>query len=90
MQVSKKMSTRYIAVCAMFIALSYVAVLISKVIPNVAGFLSYEPKDAVIVIAGFIYGPMTSFLISVIVSFGTRAPLLNHSKSRFRTPALCR
>ncbi len=69
MQVSKKMSTRYIAVCAMFIALSYVAVLISKVIPNVAGFLSYEPKDAVIVIAGFIYGPMTSFLISVIVSF---------------------
>ena len=69
MQDSKKMSTRYIAVCAMFVALSYIAVLISKVIPNVAGFLSYEPKDAVIVIAGFIYGPMTSFLISVIVSF---------------------
>ena len=63
------MSTRYIAVSAMFLALSYIAVLISKVIPNVAGFLSYEPKDAVIVIAGFIYGPMTSFLISVIVSF---------------------
>ena len=69
MQENKNFSTRYIAVCAMFVAISYVAVLISKVIPNVAGFLSYEPKDAVIVIAGFIYGPMTSFLISAIVSF---------------------
>ena len=53
----------------MFAAVSFVAVLISKVIPNVAGFLSYEPKDAVIVIAGLLYGPLTSALISVIVSF---------------------
>ena len=53
----------------MFEAVSFVAVLISKVIPNVAGFLSYEPKDAVIVIAGLLYGPLTSVLISVIVSF---------------------
>ncbi|MBP3208732.1 MAG: ECF transporter S component [Oscillospiraceae bacterium] len=52
----------------MFAALSFVSVLIAKVIPNVAGFLSYEPKDAVIVIAGLLYGPLTSVLISVIVS----------------------
>ena len=64
-----KMSTRYMAAVAMFAAVSYVAVLVSKVIPNVAGFLSYEPKDAVIVIAGLLYGPMTSVLISMIVSF---------------------
>ena len=64
-----RMSTRYMAAVAMFAAVSYVAVLVSKVIPNVAGFLSYEPKDAVIVIAGLLYGPLTSVLISVIVSF---------------------
>ena len=66
---SSQMSTRYITSVAMFASVSFVAVLISKVIPNVAGFLSYEPKDAVIVIAGLLYGPLTSVLISVIVSF---------------------
>ena len=64
-----RFSTRYMAAVAMFAALSFVAVLLAKVIPNVAGFLSYEPKDAVIVIAGLLYGPLTSVLISVIVSF---------------------
>ena len=66
---TSKMSTRYMAAVAMFAAVSFVAVLVSKVIPNVAGFLSYEPKDAVIVIAGLLYGPLTSVLISAIVSF---------------------
>ena len=64
-----KMSIQYIAAVAMFSAVSFVAVLVSKVIPNVFGFLSYEQKDAVIVIAGLLYGPLTSVLISVIVSF---------------------
>ena len=63
------MTTRYIAAVSMFAAVSYVAVLVAKVIPNVFGFLSYEPKDAVIVIAGLLFGPLTSVLISVIVSF---------------------
>ena len=66
---TKQMSARYITSVAMFAAVSFVAVLVSKVIPNVAGFLSYEPKDAIIVIAGLLYGPLTSVLISVIVSF---------------------
>lgn len=65
----QRISTRYMAVVAMFSAVAFVAVLVSKVIPDVAGFLSYEPKDVIIVIAGFIFGPMTSVLISVIVSF---------------------
>lgn len=65
---NQKMSARYMAVTAMFCALSFAAVLLGKVIPNVAGFLSYEPKDVIVVIAGFIYGPVTSVIISVIVS----------------------
>lgn len=65
----QKISTRYMAVVAMFTALSFVAVLLGKAIPNVAGFLSYEPKDAVIVIAGFILGPLASVIITLLVSF---------------------
>ncbi len=65
----QRMSARYMAVIAMFSAISYVAVLLGRFIPNVAGFLSYEPKDAVIVIAGFIMGPAASAIITVIVSF---------------------
>ena len=66
---NRKMSTRYMAVVAMFTAVSFIAVLLAKVIPNVAGFLSYEPKDAVIVIASFIFGPITGVIISLLVSF---------------------
>ncbi|MBR2256659.1 MAG: ECF transporter S component [Blautia sp.] len=65
---NQKMSTRYLAVVAMLTAISFVAVLLAKWIPNVSGFLSYDPKDAVIVIAGFIFGPLTSVFISVLVS----------------------
>ncbi|MBO4418439.1 MAG: ECF transporter S component [Oscillospiraceae bacterium] len=56
------------ACMAMFTALSFVAVLITKWIPPVSGFLSYEPKDALIVIAGFIFGPVSCVIISVLVS----------------------
>lgn len=58
----------HITVTAMLCAVSFIAVLIGRLIPAVQGFLSYDPKDSIIVIAGFIYGPMTSVIISVIVS----------------------
>ena len=64
----QKLSTRYLACVAMFTALSYVAVLLARAIPNVQGFLSYEPKDAVIVIAGFIFGPLSCVIISLLCS----------------------
>ena len=66
---NQKISTRYLAVVAMFTAISFIMVLIGKIIPNVQGFLSYEPKDAVIVISGFIFGPLTCLFVSVLTSF---------------------
>lgn len=65
----QRVSTRTMAVIGMFTAVSFIAVLIGRIVPNVAGFLSYDPKDAVVVIAGFILGPLASVAISVIVSF---------------------
>ena len=62
---TQKITPRYMAAIAMFAAVSFIAVLIAKIIPNVAGFLSYEPKDAVIVIAGLLYGPLSSVMISM-------------------------
>ena len=64
-----KQKIQRLVITAMLCALSFVAVLIGNLIPNVAGFLSYDPKDAIVVVAGFIYGPVTSLIISVIVSF---------------------
>lgn len=54
---------------AMFCAMSFIAVLIGKLVPNVAGFLSYDPKDSIVVIAGYILGPLASVFVAVIVSF---------------------
>ena len=64
-----KFTPQYIAVTAMFTALAFVTVLVSEVIPKVEGFLSYEPKDAVIVTAGFLFGPVSSVIMAVLVSF---------------------
>ncbi|MDD5936148.1 MAG: ECF transporter S component [Clostridiales bacterium] len=60
----KKMTT-----VAMLCALAYLVMLIIR-FPLVAAipFVKYDPKDIVISIGGFIFGPVTSFAISVIVS----------------------
>lgn len=64
----EKVSVRWLACMAMFIALSYAAVQLTKGIPNIQGYLSYEPKDVIIVIAGFIFGPISCVIISVLCS----------------------
>lgn len=64
-----KMSVKYMTTVAMFCAISFVAVLIGKLVPNIAGFLSYDPKDAIVAIAGFILGPAAAAIIALIVSF---------------------
>lgn len=64
----KRLDIRRVAVLAMFCALSFIMVLLGQLIPNVAGFLSYDPKDALIAIAGCIFGPFSTLIVSVIVS----------------------
>lgn len=57
-----------IVISGVLVALAFLAVLIGKIVPNVAGFLSYDLKDAVIAISGFIFGPLTAVIITVLVS----------------------
>lgn len=64
------MSTKKITTVGILCAMAVVANLLVyfPLVPAV-GFLSYDPKDIVIVIGGFIYGPMTSVIMSAITSF---------------------
>lgn len=59
--------TKKLTATGMFCALAYLAVVTMR-IPLIL-FLKYEPKDVVITIGGLIFGPLTSFWISLIVSF---------------------
>lgn len=61
--------TKYITAVAMLCAIAYIVMAAVKfsVFPA-APFLNYDAKDVIIVIGGFIFGPVTSFIISIIVS----------------------
>lgn len=58
--------TKKLVTIGMLCALAYVAVLVGR-IPLVL-FLKYDPKDILITIGGFIFGPATAFFMSGIVS----------------------
>ena len=58
---------RMMAITAMLCAIAYVAVAVGRI--PVILFLKYDPKDAIIALGGFIWGPIVSFVASVIVSF---------------------
>jgi riboflavin transporter FmnP len=51
---------------AMLAAISYLIVSLIRI--PVVLFLSYEPKDMIITIGGFLLGPLASFIISLVVS----------------------
>ncbi len=64
-----KKTVRFITGIGVFSALAYLTTCLCKLIPNVAGFLSIDAKDAVIAIASFIYGPVAAPIIALITSF---------------------
>ena len=64
-----KLSVKKMSVLAMLAAIAFVLAntLHISIFPT-APFLKYEPKDVVITIGGFLYGPLASLLISAVVS----------------------
>ncbi|MDD4495880.1 MAG: hypothetical protein PHV32_16340 [Eubacteriales bacterium] len=56
-----------LSVIAMLSAVAYLIMLVGR-IPIVL-FLKYDPKDVVITIGGFLFGPLTAFTMSALVSF---------------------
>ena len=61
-------NTKNMATAGMLCALAYIVMLVSKLIPEVAGFLQFDLKDIVIVSGGFILGPAYAALITIVVS----------------------
>ena len=59
---------RKITTLGMLCAVAYVMMAVSRMLPPIVLFLQYDPKDIVITLGGFIFGPVSSLLISVIVS----------------------
>ena len=60
------MNTKKLTTLAMLSAIALVLTAFARV--PVVLFLRYDPKDVIIAIGGFIYGPMAAFLIAVVVS----------------------
>ena len=63
---SKKIKS--LAAMALLTALAVAADLFLR-IPGIGGFLTYEPKDVIITIGAFIFGPVAGILMSLAVSF---------------------
>ena len=61
-----KMPVKKMVLLAMLAAVSFLLVNLVRI--PVVLFLKYEPKDVVITIGGFLFGPMASFIISAVVS----------------------
>lgn len=59
--------TKRITMVGMLCAVAFLVTVLCRI--PVVLFLKYEPKDVIISIGGFLFGPMTAFVISVIVSF---------------------
>ena len=73
--------TKLLTLMGMLAAIAYVAMLITRPLPKVSGFLSYDLKDVVIAIAGFQLGAIPALLITAVVSLiemvtvGTTGPI---------------
>ena len=70
MQANIKSRTRTIAILGVLSAIAYALLVVGRIsfIPS-AGFLKYDPKDVIIAIGGFLYGPLASLAMSIVVSF---------------------
>ena len=61
--------TRRLTLMAMFAALSYVVMAVGRIPISSVDFLKYDPKDFILVICGFIMGPIPALLVMTVVSF---------------------
>ncbi|MBE7063418.1 MAG: ECF transporter S component [Clostridia bacterium] len=62
------MKTKKLTTLALLCAIAYAVMYVSKLFPPVVLFLQYDPKDVIIALGGFIYGPLSALAISAVVS----------------------
>ena len=62
----RKTRTRKLALLGMFSALAFVVMMVGRV--PIVMWLKYDPKDVVIAFAGLLFGPVSGFAVSLVVS----------------------
>jgi len=67
---NSKTSIKNLTIIAMLNALAYLLMVWSRALPPLVPFppLRYDPKDIIIIIGGFFYGPLTATGMSIVVS----------------------
>ncbi|HIS03066.1 MAG TPA: ECF transporter S component [Candidatus Pullichristensenella avicola] len=60
--------TKKIAMLGVLAALAYLSVVLINIPVVSVDFLKYEPKDVIIALGGFMFGPVSAALLSVVVS----------------------
>ena len=63
-----RMTVKTVTSLAMLSALTYLAMLLSNLLPKVSGFLQMEIKGTVIAIGGFLFGPLSAAVVSIVVA----------------------
>ena len=63
-----RVTARTVTSLAMLTALTYIAMLLSKMLPQFYGFLQFEIKGTVVAIGGFLFGPLSAAIISIVVA----------------------
>ena len=63
-----KNKTHRLILMAMFAALAYIVMAVGRIPISTVDFLKYDPKDVILVISGFILGPMPALLVTFVVS----------------------
>ena len=63
-----KSNVKTLTSMAMLTAMAYVVMLLSKTLPQVSGVLQMDLKDTIICIGGFVFGPLSAAIISIVVA----------------------
>ena len=65
-----RVETRQLATMAMLVALAYVVTVVTRFpLMAAASFLKYDPKDVVLLIGAYLFGPMAGAAMSVATCF---------------------
>lgn len=64
---ASKNKTRRMTLMAMFAALAYVIMTVGRIPISTVSFLKYDPKDVMLVICGFVLGPMPALAVTTVV-----------------------
>jgi len=74
--------TKYIVLIAMITAMAYILGFFIQIrfMPPPATFLAYDPKDTIIVVGGFLFGPVAALVISLVLAF---TEMITHSPTGY-------